>query len=54
LYFVLYSKGLKAKPGESRKEKKIPVGARFSALVQIGPGAHPASFKMGTESLSLG
>ena len=26
----------------------IPVGARFSAPVEIGPGAHPASCKMGT------
>jgi hypothetical protein len=28
--------------------KKIPLGARFSASVQIGPGAHPASCTMGT------
>jgi hypothetical protein len=28
----------------------IPVGARFSALVQTGPGAHPASCTMGTGS----
>ena len=28
----------------------IPVGARFSAPVQTGPGAHPASCKMGTGS----
>ena len=27
-----------------------PGGARFSAAVQIGPGAHPASFTMGTWS----
>jgi len=26
----------------------IPVGARFSAPVQTGPGAHPASCTMGT------
>jgi len=26
------------------------VGARFSAPVQTGPGAHPASCKMGTGS----
>jgi len=30
------------------------VGARFSALVQTGPGAHPASYTMGTGSLSRG
>jgi len=29
---------------------RIPVGARFSAPVQTGPGAHPASCKMGTGS----
>jgi hypothetical protein len=28
----------------------IPVGARFSALVQTGPGDHPASCTMGTRS----
>jgi len=30
------------------------VGARFSAPVQTGPGAHPASYTVGTGSLSLG
>ena len=29
---------------------RIPVEARFSAPVQIGPGAHPASCTMGTGS----
>jgi hypothetical protein len=29
---------------------RIPVGARFSVPVQTGPGAHPASFTMGTQS----
>ena len=29
---------------------RIPVGARFSAPVKTGPGANPASCKMGTES----
>jgi len=28
----------------------IPVGARFSAPVQTGPGVHPASYRMGTGS----
>jgi hypothetical protein len=32
-------------------EKKIPVGARFFAHVQTGPGAHPASCTMGTGSV---
>jgi len=27
---------------------RIPVGARFSAHVQTGPGAHPASYTVGT------
>jgi len=26
------------------------VGARFSAPIQTGPGAHPASYTMGTRS----
>ena len=30
------------------------VGAIFSAPVQTGPGAHSASYTMGTESLSQG
>jgi hypothetical protein len=30
--------------------KNIPVGARFFAYVQTGPGAHPASCTMGTGS----
>ena len=29
---------------------QIPVGTRFSAPVQTGPGAHPASCKMCTGS----
>ena len=33
---------------------EIPVGARFSAPVQTGPGAHPASSTMGTGSLARG
>jgi len=32
-------------------ENRIPVGARFSTPVQTGPGAHPASYTMGTRSL---
>jgi hypothetical protein len=33
-----------------RKKKFIPVVARFSAPVQTGSGAHPASCTMGTGS----
>jgi len=29
---------------------KIPLGTRFSTPVQTGPGAHPASYTMGTGS----
>jgi hypothetical protein len=29
---------------------RIPVGARFFAHIQTGPGAHPASCTMGTGS----
>ena len=34
-----------------RSGERIAVGARFSALAQTGPGAHPASCTPGTESL---
>jgi hypothetical protein len=33
-----------------RSVVRIPVEARFSAPVQTGPGAHPASCTMGTGS----
>ena len=33
---------------------RIPVGARFSAPFQTGPGAHPASCLIGIGSLSRG
>ena len=33
-----------------RSGDRIPVDARFLAPVQIGPEAHPASFKIGTVS----
>jgi hypothetical protein len=35
-----------------RSVYRIPVGTRFSAPVQTGPGVHPASCTMGTGSLS--
>jgi hypothetical protein len=34
-----------------RSRDRIPVGERYSAPVQTGPGAHPASCTMGTGSL---
>jgi hypothetical protein len=33
-----------------RSGDRIPVGARFSAPVQTGPGSHPASYTMGPRS----
>jgi hypothetical protein len=41
-----YSDSLRA----GRSGDRITVGARFSAPVQTGPGAQPASYKMGTGS----
>jgi hypothetical protein len=37
-----------------RSGDRIPVGARFSAPVQTGPGAHPVSYTMGTGSFPGG
>jgi hypothetical protein len=37
-----------------RSGDRIPVGARFSAPIQTGPGAHPASYTICTGSLSWG
>ena len=33
---------------------RIPVGVRFTAPVQTGPGAHPASYTMGAGSFPGG
>jgi len=46
-YLSLSSDSLRA----GRSGDRIPMLDRFSAPVQTGPGAHPASYTMGTESL---
>jgi len=35
---------------DGRSGDRIPVGTRFSVLVQTGPETHPASYTMGTGS----
>ena len=45
-YLSRYSDSLQA----GRSGDLIPVGARFSAPVQTGPGAHLTSYTMGTRS----
>jgi len=44
------SVGIATGYGAGRSGDWIPVGARFSAPFQTGPGAHPASCIMGTRS----
>ena len=50
LTYSRYSDSLRA----ARSGDRIPVGARFSAPVQTGPGAHPACYTMNTGFLSRG
>ena len=53
---VLYSKYKYGKSTKRKQEKdfrkKIPVDRIFSGPFQTGPGAHPASYKMGTGSFT--
>ena len=44
------SVGIATELRAGRPGDRIPVVARFSALVQTGPGAHPASCTIGTGS----
>jgi hypothetical protein len=36
------------------EQKRIPVGVKFFASLQIGPRVHPASYAMGISSLFRG
>jgi len=44
--------GIATRYGLGRPRVPIPVGFRFSSPVQTGPGAHPASYTMGTGSFA--
>ena len=44
--------GIATRYGLDSSGDRFPVEARFSAPVQTGPGIHPASYTMGTGSLS--
>ena len=48
------SVGIATELRAGRSGDRVPVEARFSAPVQTGPGAHPASCTMGTGSFPRG
>ena len=47
------SVGIATRYGLDGPGDRIPVGARFSAPVHTGPGAHPTSYTMGTGSFPV-
>ena len=48
------SVGIATRYGAGRSGDRIPLAVTFSAPVQTGPGAYPASYTMGTGSFSRG
>jgi hypothetical protein len=48
------SVGIATRYGLDGSGDRFTMGARFFAAVQTGPGAHPASYTMGTGSLPRG
>ena len=46
------SVGKATRYGAGRSGDRIPVGTRFSELVQTSPEAHPASYTKGTRSFA--
>jgi hypothetical protein len=63
-FYLLFCTNFKCGPGQrsqyhdslraGRAGDRIPVAARFFAPVLTGPGAHPASYTMGSGSISRG
>ena len=58
-YLLLFTEGrdsavgIAKRYGQGRYGDRFPVEARFSAPDQIGPGAHPASYTVGTGSFPV-
>ena len=54
MIIIILSVGIATRYGLDDRGIESLLGARLSALVQTGPGAHPASYTMGTGSLPGG